>query len=62
MSLLDELSPYLRGVLTQHCYGPAIKSVPFFNINFTGLSERDLRDAEAESNFFMLQVRVLHRM
>ncbi len=63
MSLLDELSPYLRGVLTRHVYGPAIASVPFFNLPVHNLSEREQADVIAESNLFTQQIAAkLHPM
>ena len=57
MSLLDELSPHLRGVLTLHCYGPAISSVPFFNIRQHGLRGEERASALLESNTFLQNVR-----
>ena len=54
MSLLDELSPYLRGVLTRHCYGPAIASVPFFNL---AVDAKSSPDVEIEMNLFVMHVR-----
>ena len=56
MSLLDELSPYLRGLLTRHCYGPAISCVPFFHVKLDGLKGQELENATAENNLFVLQV------
>ena len=58
MTLLDELSPHLRGVLTLHCFGPAIAAVPFFNLKLNTLSGEELLDATEESNSFLQSVRV----
>ncbi len=55
-SVLDELSPDLRGQLTLHCYGPAIACVPFFTPRLQGLSGKELRDAQVESKLFAQQV------
>ena len=55
-SVLDELSPDLRGQLTLHCYGPAIACVPFFTPRLQGLKGKELRDAQMESKLFAQQV------
>ena len=55
-ALLQELSPELRGMLTLHCYGPAVTSVPFFRVSIKHLSHRESMDASAESNGFLQNV------
>jgi hypothetical protein len=59
--VLAELSPHLRGTLAQHCYGPAISSVPFFNIDLKRVPEVDRPEAEMEHNLWVQQVRRLMR-
>ncbi len=53
MSLLDEFTPHLRGVITNQCYGSFIASVPFFRVNITGVNPQD---AKAETKLFAQQV------
>ncbi len=61
MSLLDDLTPYLRGVVTQQCYGPAISKVPFFTIDTTLMVGSERQDAKFESSMFAQQVRAFCR-
>jgi hypothetical protein len=55
--VLEELSPHLRGTLAQHCYGPAISTVPFFHINMARVPPEEKLEAEMEHNLFVQQVR-----
>ena len=57
-SVLDELSPDLRGQLTLHCYGPALATVPFFQPSLVGLTRSEQAAVSTEGRSFAQQVAV----
>ena len=55
-ALLPEITPLLRGLLSLHCYGDVVASVPFLTIDVRGLRGEALKAAHVELQAFMEQV------
>ena len=56
MTLLEELSPHLRGVLALHCYGPVLSCVPYFSLDMSKFHGPGLVAAQKEESYFLQNV------
>ncbi len=57
LKLLDQLTPFLKGMVMLHCYGSHVASVPFLTLDPTRYPQHAQTDASHEARLFAQHVR-----